>query len=100
CRQTMRVLRRILFTTAMMAIGAVVHAAEARVLIPGGRFESVLPPAPGVKFADVASFRLDVAPVTDAEYARFVHSNPAWRRDRVGGLFADEGYLQHWKSAT
>jgi formylglycine-generating enzyme required for sulfatase activity len=95
----MHVLKGLLLVV-MCASGAVVHAAEARVWIPGARFESVLPPAPGVKFAQVAPFRLDVAPVTNAEYARFVRSKPEWRRDRVGGLFADEGYLQHWARTT
>jgi protein SCO1/2 len=53
-----------------------------------------------VKLAKVAPFRLDVAPLTNAEYARFVRSHTQWRRDRVGGLFADDGYLQHWSSTT
>ena len=26
--------------------------------------------------------------------------HPEWRRDRVAGLFADEGYLRHWASAA
>jgi sulfatase modifying factor 1 len=96
----MRVLAGLMFATAWIASSTVAYASDARVLIPGGQFETVLPPAQGVKNANVAPFRLDVAPVTNAEYARFVRSKPEWRRDRVGGLFADEGYLRHWSSAT
>jgi formylglycine-generating enzyme required for sulfatase activity len=70
------------------------------VSIAGGRIETVLPPAPDIKFADVAPFRLDVALVSNADFARFVRSKPEWRRDHIAGLFADAGYLQHWNSAT
>jgi formylglycine-generating enzyme required for sulfatase activity len=69
-------------------------------LVKGGQFESVLPPAPGVKTTAVASFRLDRTPVTNADFARFVHGHPEWRRDRVAALFAEKDYLTHWASAT
>jgi formylglycine-generating enzyme len=83
--------------------GAVVlpaQAADAVVPIAGGRIESVLPPSASIKFADVPPFLLDAALVSNGDFARFVRSKPEWRRDRVGGLFADQGYLQHWKSAA
>lgn len=44
----------------------------------------------------VAAFRLDVLPVTNAEYLAFVTAQPQWRRSRVSRLFADESYLAHW----
>jgi sulfatase modifying factor 1 len=68
--------------------------------IGGGTFASVFPPAPGVKAVIVAPYRLDVALVSNADFAAFVRSHPEWRRDRVAGLFADEGYLRHWASET
>lgn len=46
----------------------------------------------------VAAFRLDVLPVTNAEYLAFVTAQPKWRRSRVSGLFADRSYLEHWTS--
>jgi formylglycine-generating enzyme len=70
------------------------------VLIPGGAFESVLPPAPAVKQVAVAEFRLDRTPVTNAQFARFVQQHPQWRRDKVAALFADERYLSQWSSPT
>jgi formylglycine-generating enzyme len=69
------------------------------VLVRGGTFESVLPPATGVKQVSVADFRLDRTPVTNAQFARFVQRHPEWRRDKVAALFADAGYLSHWSSA-
>src|SRR5262245_8927741 len=48
----------------------------------------------------VAVFRLDVEPVTNAEFRAFVLAHPRWRRDRVEPLFADADYLSHWTGAT
>lgn len=53
-------------------------------------------PAKGFERVPVAAFRLDVVPVTNAEYATFVAAHPEWRRDRVNPLLADEGYLGRW----
>lgn len=69
------------------------------VKLPGGRFETVLPPALNVKSTVVEPFRLDRALVSNADFARFVRSHPEWRRDRVARLFADDGYLKQWTSA-
>jgi sulfatase modifying factor 1 len=75
-------------------------AAPAQAKISGGRFESVLPPAAGVKSVVVATFGLDRRPVTNEQFARFVKQHPEWRRDRIPSLFADQDYLSHWSSAV
>jgi formylglycine-generating enzyme required for sulfatase activity len=67
-------------------------------LVRGGKFESVLPPAAGVKQVSVADFRLDRTPVTNAQFAHFVQLHPQWRRDQVAAVFADTEYLAHWAS--
>jgi sulfatase modifying factor 1 len=46
----------------------------------------------------VPAFRLDVRPVTNAEFLAFVTANPKWQRSRVSPLFADQSYLRHWSS--
>lgn len=66
--------------------------------VPGGSFESVLPPAPGIKQVSVRKFQLDRTPVTNAQFAAFLHKQPQWRRDRIARVFADEQYLSHWQS--
>jgi sulfatase modifying factor 1 len=45
---------------------------------------------------EVGAFELDRMPVTNAEFLGFVRKHERWRRDRVGRVFADDGYLAHW----
>jgi formylglycine-generating enzyme len=75
-------------------------ASTSRAQIPGGPFESVLPPSPVVKTVAVAPFELDRRPITNGMFAQFVRQHPRWRRDQVVKLFADERYLQHWRTST
>ena len=89
-----------LVSLAIAGAGSAPAATIASAPIPGGRFESVLPPAPNVKETVVAPFRLDAALVSNADFAAFVGKHPEWRRDRIAGLFADEGYLRHWAGAA
>ncbi len=67
--------------------------------IPGGAFESVLPLEDG-KAVTIEGFKLDVTPVTNADFSAFIANNSEWRRDRIARVFADEQYLQHWASPT
>lgn len=66
--------------------------------VPGGSFESVLPPAPGIKKVTVGKFQLDRTPVTNAQFAAFLRKHPQWQRDRIARVFADEQYLSNWQS--
>jgi len=81
-----------------LAVAGLAASAATSSRIAGGKFDSVLPPAPAVKTTVVAPFRLDAALVSNADFAGFVRRHPEWRRDQVAGLFADEGYLRHWAS--
>lgn len=53
-----------------------------------------------IKTMPVAKFALATLPVTNGEFLAFVRNNEAYRRDRIGRLFADEGYLGYWASPT
>jgi len=92
------------FTAAWATAGAspskVAADAPLQLTIPSGAFESVLPPASGVKTTTVQKFRMDAVPVTNEQFARFVALHPEWRRDRVARVFADREYLSHWTSAA
>jgi formylglycine-generating enzyme len=90
-------------TVVTLALTSLIVTAEPAtqspwVAVPGGTFESVLPPAANVKQVSIRKFYLDRTPVTNAQFAAFVQKNPQWRRDRVARVFADEQYLSHWQS--
>lgn len=48
----------------------------------------------------IADFKMDIYPVTNQEYLKFVKENPKWRRSKVISLFADKSYLIKWTSDT
>ena len=82
---------------------SVALAIEARmVVVPGG----VYTPFVRVKATDgsadkgrrVEAFRLDVKPVTNAEFLDFVAAHPEWRKSQIKALFADVRYLRRWPS--
>jgi sulfatase modifying factor 1 len=69
------------------------------VAIPGGRYRPVTA-RPDEPAREVRPFLLDRTPVTNAQFLRFVESNPTWRRDRVPALTADARYLAGWSDAV
>ncbi len=66
--------------------------------IPGGEFRSVIPEGEGDNLIAVASFFMQEASVTNAEFLRFVLHRPEWQRGRAVSLFVDEQYLSKWAS--
>ena len=64
--------------------------------IPAGEFRSVIPEAEGDNLVAVDGFLLQDAPVTNAEFLRFVLHRPEWQRGRAVSLFVDEQYLSTW----
>lgn len=103
-RETSRVRSR-LFASVLLLIAGSNDAVSATVsgesvAIPGGQFESVLPPAEGVKQVRIAPYRIDVTPVSNEAFASFLRSAPQWRRDSISRLFADEQYLKQWQTAS
>lgn len=66
------------------------------VLVPAGHYTPLFRATNDPKNVAVASFLLDVLPVTNGDFLDFVRANPKWRRSAVKRLFADAGYLQRW----
>lgn len=50
----------------------------------------------GTEQVKVAPFQLEVTPVTNSQFLKFVLDNPSWRRSRVQRVFAEGKYLAHW----
>jgi formylglycine-generating enzyme len=69
---------------------------RAHVTLATGRYEPLLRTVTEPAVVEVPAFRLDVLPVTNAEFLEFVRVHPRWRRSVVSPLFADGSYLEHW----
>jgi formylglycine-generating enzyme required for sulfatase activity len=65
--------------------------------INGGTFVPLYG-ATAKKPTKVDSFKMDVYPVTNAQYLAFVKRYPAYSRSKMIGLYADKSYLNQWSS--
>jgi formylglycine-generating enzyme required for sulfatase activity len=93
--------RRSVFACLALALfasgaGACNGDTDGMALIPAGSYTPVLRGRDEPAAVPVAAFRLDVRPVTNAEFLEFVRAHPKWRRSQVSPLFADPGYLADW----
>ncbi|WP_414000375.1 formylglycine-generating enzyme family protein [Flavobacterium sp. W1B] len=50
------------------------------------------------KPVEVQSFKMDVYPVTNAEFLAFLKKYPQYSRSKIIGLFTEKSYLSHWDS--
>lgn len=50
------------------------------------------------KPVNIASFNIDVYPVTNTQFLAFVKKYPAYSRSKMKGLFAEKSYLAQWAS--
>lgn len=92
---------RTLLALLTFAGAATAWAAPDYVVLPGGRFESVLPQGPVASVStpvDIAPFALRRTPVTVGEFAGFVQQHPEWMRGQAPSVFADRRYLLQWST--
>ncbi len=66
------------------------------VAITGGVFKPLFRSTADFKEVAVSSFYVDVLPVTNEDFLKFIRANPRWQRSVVKRLFADESYLKNW----
>ena len=90
---------RALLLLMIAATSVVAQPRSTTVVVPGGVYRPTFPATPTENEVPVAAFRIDRVPVTNAAYLAFVRANPAWRRDRIKPLLADQQYLAHWRDA-
>lgn len=70
------------------------------VWVGGGSYVPLYPSDKDIPAVSVEGFWMQKLPVTKRDYLTFLVQNPAWRRDTVKTLFADEGYLRSWTTQT
>ena len=48
----------------------------------------------------ISDFDMDIYPVTNQDFLKFIKENPKWKRSKAKKLFVDGNYLSTWKSDT
>lgn len=91
-------LASLVFVCATNGKGDAQGSPGAEVTIPAGTYAPFYPMTPGETLR-VASFKLDAAPVTNAEFLTFVRSQPLWQRANAPAALVDPSYLQSWGSS-
>jgi sulfatase modifying factor 1 len=87
-----------IITFFLLLIYVTLFAQEVKMVsISGGTFVPLYG-ATTKKPVQVKPFKLDVYPVTNAQYLAFVKKYPAYSRSKMKGLFADKSYLSQWES--
>ena len=87
-----------LATVVLWAAAQAAAAPPTYVPVPAGTLTSVLARDADGGPAAIPAFEMRETPVTVADWQRFVRAHPEWRRGQVARAFADEGYLEHWRS--
>ena len=78
---------------------------EGMVLIPAGQFQmgskvySYSDEKP-VHTVHLDAFYMDIHPVTDAQYQKFLDANPQWQKDHIKRKFHNGNYLAHRSGKT
>lgn len=95
----LKVIQIIMPLAIVLSLSSVLMAQRTNkaVEITAGSFHSVLPEIIGEPIA-VNAFFLDETAVTNYDFLEFIENNPEWKRSEIPGLFAQNGYLNHWKS--
>ena len=91
-----RLVSLLLLLVAPALAGANPASRDGMVTIPAGVYVPLSRSVRDAASVAVPAFRLDVHPVTNAEFLAFVTANPKWRRSLISPLFADASYLRNW----
>lgn len=86
---------RLVVGVALLMQAMAYGQSESMVKVKGGEF---LPLYGAEGKISVNDFYMDVYPVTNAQFLEFVMKNPRWKKSQVKKLFADENYLNGWKT--
>lgn len=53
---------------------------------------------PGESNTEVGPLLVDETPVTNSDFLVFIKANPQFSKSKIANLYADKGYLSHWKN--
>ncbi len=84
---------------AVASSGVAPRARAGMVVVGAGVYRPFYPSTEKQREVPVPGFQLDRMLVTNRDFLAFVKAHPKWRRDRVGRLFAEPGYLVQWARA-
>lgn len=70
------------------------------VVVPAGRYWPLYATPADTAGVAVASFVLDVHPVTVEDFAAFVAVMPRWQRDAAPSVLTDDAYMASWRDAS
>lgn len=84
------------FTLQLQALSAEPEVKMAK--ISAGTYQSFFknPKTKKSETIRVSEFYLDITPVTNEQFRRFLKENSKWNIESVPRIFADKGYLKHW----
>lgn len=91
----MKTIFRLAVGMAMLMQAGVYGQSESMAKIDGGSYIPLYGTKEEVKVDD---FYMDVYPVTNAQFLKFVKENPRWKKSEVKKIFADDNYLGLWKN--
>jgi formylglycine-generating enzyme required for sulfatase activity len=87
---------------ALVAVAGPARAAKpapAMARVGGGTYRPLFPASKAESAITVRPFLLDRAPVTNADFLRFVRAEPTFAKGRTEAVVAEPGYLAQWESA-
>lgn len=93
-------MKRYLSSFACAAVLCGAAQAGQYLALPGGELRSVMPADGKEAPAIVAPFSMRDAPVSNADFRRFVLAHPQWRRGQAPAVLAAPTYLGAWRDAT
>lgn len=66
--------------------------------LPRLTYRTLFPGKDEAKEVAVAPFAIEAHAVTNGQFLAFVRAQPKWQRSAVPAVFAESGYLRHWRS--
>lgn len=84
------------FIASLPTLCGAADLSSGRVAISAGKFTPLYGVEGSTESVDIQEFWIDVHPVTNQDFYRFVRQHPEWGPGNAPPLLVDERYLMHW----